>query len=188
MATAYISKTVMFDQRLYSKGHLVDRWFTLLVTRFGEHARDSAPVRTGVLRAGINTDVDRIGPRTLNGTIESTAPYSLFVLRGTTGPIMSNKAWAAGGDIEAAYRTLWGVWPRGGKFSRTGPGPRKQHRVPIKGYWMPVPKFKGSTAISYQFSVSGQEANNFLLKAWAATARQHSVLRGVSIPTFIARP
>lgn len=36
--------------------------------------------------------------------------------------------------------------------------------------------------------VHGQQPNNFLVKAWRATARNHTSIRGVTVPAFIRKP
>lgn len=163
---------ILYDEKLYSKGHLVDRWFRLMTHRFEENAEASAPVRTGKLAAGITADVyNRPSTKLLTAYITSNAPYSLYVIRGTTGPIMADRAWARpelNGQV-----MLWRDTPRG----------RRKVPIRLKGHWMRLKPGAGWPKI-FAYQVRGQEANNFLAKAWAKTARRHSCLRGAGIPPF----
>lgn len=163
---------VLYDEKLYSRGHLVDRWFRLMTHRFGENARESAPVRTGALARGISTDVhNSVATRLLTAHITSNAPYSIYVIRGTHGPIMADRAWARP-ELHGQVM-LWRDTPRG----------RRLVPIRLKGHWMKL-KAWGEWPSSFQWQVRGQEANNFLAKAWAKTARKHSCLRGAGIPPF----
>lgn len=190
---AVLVKTVVFSSRLYSKGHTVDRWFRKLVTDFELHAIESAPMRTGDLKDSISADVVRAGRTALSGRIGSGSDHAMYVLRGTTGPIMSRRLWAAGGNPEAAFVELFGaIDPVTGKFTtRQVKGvKRTKHRIGRKGYFMgvrPVPH-STYTKTTARLFVAGQDPQNFLLDAWRKTARTHRVLRGATIPTFILHP
>lgn len=186
MAQAVLVKTVIFDQDLYKSGHMVNRWLGLMTSRFAEHARHYAPERTGRLREGISGEHRQVGERQVEGTIESTAPYTMYVLRGTTGPIMTRKAFANPGG---ATVTLWGsIDPATKKFTRRNiKGARRvQREVRVKGYYLKIPAY-GDYEKFFALSVDGQEAQNFLVEAWRATARNHRSIRG-AIPTFITNP
>lgn len=165
MAEAVLIRTVTFTEKLYRSNGDVRIWLNRVTARFGREAKHYAPVRSGRLVAGISTTTRRSGVHQCEGTIRSTAPYTLFVLRGTTGPIMSNAAWAAG-----ALENL------------IGPNGRY-----ITGSLMPLPAY-GPYKARLATTVSGQRANNFLIRAWAGTARDHRALRGRAIPTFITNP
>lgn len=192
--SAELGAVTVFDELLYRPGGMVHRWMTLMTTRFEGHAKRAAPERTGTLRAGITANAIPVGPKQMRGTIASNAPYSLYVLRGTGFPergrggrIYSKKGWAAGGDEEAAYETLWGsIDPHTKKFTRRRIKgvKREQIRVRKKGYWLAFgPDEHGPKVIA--FSVAGQEPNNFLVEAWIRTSRQHSCLRGLGISSRI---
>lgn len=161
---AALVTVVMFDQVLYKTGHMANRWMHVMVANFEANAKIAAPKRTGDLARGINGNARRIGPRELEGIINSTAPYSTFVLGGTTGPIYSNKGFAAGGQEWRAYDNITGRM--------------------LPGFWLHLPPW-GSHPSRILFSVRGQAPNNFLIKAWRKTARRHSCLRGVGIPESI---
>lgn len=163
-------KVVVFDERLYHAHGEVYDWCHKITTAFTAFAVHYAPVRSGRLVAGIHGHVRQIGPRQVQGTIESTAPHTFYVLRGTKGPIMTDQAFANPGG---ATKVVHG--PDG--FERT---------VRVPGYWMPIPAWGGYRK-RYAVSVSGQRPNNFLLKAWRATARNHKAIRGVE-PDFIRNP
>jgi len=184
---ASLGTVVLFDEVLYKPGGQVHRWMTLLTDHFEHHAKDAAPERSGELRAGITSTAVPFGTRQMRGTIASNAPHSLFVLRGTGTPVRGR-----GGSIYntrrfregpgSGYVELWGyVDPITKKFSRTKiPGVRRErHTVRKKGYWLAFGEDEyGPKVITEE--VSGQEPNNFLFKAWRATARTHPSIRGLS--------
>lgn len=163
-----ITRVVVFDQYLYHGKGDVYQWCRKITTRFGREARHYAPVRSGELREGISTDTSQVGVRQVQGVISSSAPHTMYVLKGTTGPIMSNKHWAnpTGGTVE--------LWKGKGKD-------RKRVRVRQKGHYMHLPEGNGFDS-HFTMEVDGQQANNFLLKAWRGTARDHRAIRGVVSP------
>lgn len=176
--TAVMGPVVVFDEKMYVRPFgTVVRWMDRVVLAFGNNARKYAPVQTGNLRAGIRTDVKNVGPRQLEGIIESTAHYSLWVLRGTTGPIMANRAWnLTHGDPDKFFM----LFTRRTKANNFRPRPKR-------GMMLRFTSTETGTPV-VTASVRGQEANNFLLEAWAATARTHRSLRGITIPVAIASP
>lgn len=99
---AAIEALIMFDQVLYRPGALVHRWMTQMVGRFTAHAIAAAPMRSGELKAGIEGDTNRVGPKQMEGLISSHAPHTTYVIHGTTGPIRSD----SGGRL-AVGRNLW---------------------------------------------------------------------------------
>jgi hypothetical protein len=183
---AALVTTVIFDRDLYKPGHLVHRWVTLVTERFVGHAIDLAPKRTGELAAGIRGATNQVGPRQVEGLISSSAPHTMYVLRGTTGPIMSRRAFA---NPEGAFSQLWGsIDPRTGKFTRrrVKGAERTIHSVPNKGYFLYVPSSEYGPG-GPRLSVHGQEANNFLLAAWRRTAINHKAIRG-KVPSWLLNP
>lgn len=152
MAGAVVTRVVVFDQSLYRATGDVGKWCRLITRHFTQHAIEKAPERSGQLRAGISGDSHQIGPRQVQGVIESSAPHTMFVLRGTSSPIMTNAHWD----------------------NPSGRG---------KGHWLRVGAGNGYNEF-YALSVSGQQANNFLEKAWRETARNHRAIRG-GVPGFI---
>jgi hypothetical protein len=177
--SAELVAVVIFDEVLFKPGGQVHRWMTLVCRHFEEHAQRFAPVRSGELREGIHSEAHPFGLRQMQGTIASEAPHTMYVLKGTTGPIMATKMWNNPGG---AYSKLWGSWPKGGKFTRkrVAGEERRQYSVPNKGYWLAVGKQRLYPPTLIRGSVSGQEANNFLFDAWRATARTHPSLRGLA--------
>ena len=183
---AVLVKTVVFDRDLYKPGHMVHKWVTLVTANFTRHARDLAPKRTGELAAGIDGEATQVGPRQVEGTIASSAPYTMYVLRGTTSPITTTRYHA---NPSGAYSLLWGSKdPKTGKFTRKRIKgvERKRFSIPNKGYFMRVPASEwGPSVITSQ--VRGQAANNFLEAAWRRTGINHRAIRG-RMPTFIRNP
>lgn len=158
---AELTALVIYDSRLYDRPGQVRRWAERVERRFTINAIQAAPMRSGDLRAGIYGNVDRIGPNRLETVIASTAEHTMFVLKGTTGPIMSDFLWAQGG-IEGAIAAT----PEG---------------EPIRG-WMTLAPGNGFGQ-TFELEVSGQQPQNFFAEAARATARRHSSLRGFSPET-----
>jgi len=192
---ASLGAVVIFDELLYKPGGQVHRWMTLLCEHFEGHAQRSAPTRSGALRAGIWSHAEPFGVKQMRGTIASEAEHTMYVLRGTGypvrgrgGQIFARRVWAAGGDPESAYTTLWGYRdPQTGTFSRKKIAGvrREQHVVRKKGFFMKFgPDEYGPKVISPV--VSGQEPNNFLFEAWRLTGRTHPSIRGLAPTASIA--
>ena len=87
-------RLVIYDSILFNRTGQVRRWADGVERRFTRNARDAAPLNkravktrgappVGSLKAGISGNVTRIGPRHLQTDIVSSAPYSLYVIRGT---------------------------------------------------------------------------------------------------------
>lgn len=178
MAVGVLVKTVVFDQSLYVRGGMANRWLAGMTAQFGQFARQAAPEREGTLRAGISTETHQLSVRLIQGTIESSAPHTMYVLRGTTGPIRTRKGWANGIGEGRSFVMLWRDDPKTGR--------RKRMPVRIKGYWMALPPW-GEFGKVFADEVSGQAAQNFMATAWKLTARNHKSLRG-RIPQSILNP
>lgn len=149
------TSVVIFDSLLYRPGGMVPVWMDKIVTKFTARARHYAPVRSGELRAMIRGDVHQIGPKQLEGTISSGANHTMFVIDGTTG----------NGIVSIGYAPrMRAIVPTQARYLRLRPGPA-----------YPV--------VSYRTHVKGQAGNNFLIKAWASTARNHRAIRGKGLPT-----
>lgn len=161
---------VIFDERMYHGTGTVARWMDLVTFKFEAFAKTYAPVHTGAMKAAINAEVRTVGPRQMEGIIASPMPYTMYVLRGTTGPIMSNRAWntlAARPGLELSQIV------RG----KDGTGaPRRGMMLRFEGY---------DGRLHLAASVSGQDANNFMFRAWRAVGRNHKALRGISIPSIV---
>lgn len=141
---------VLYTNHMFNYTGKVGRWANTLERNYVRNAKVMAPVRSGELKEGIFGETMKIGPKEYEIHIHSDAEHTLYVLQGTQGPIMSDAAWAAGGELPP-----WGQ--RQGHFMSLRPGNGHGHKIRHK--------------------VSGQRANNFFGKAHNATARQHSSLR-----------
>lgn len=169
-----LSRVVIVDDGMYHGGGIVIRWVQRVTRKFAREARDFAPRRSGKLKAGIHAGTPRNPLRkVVQGTISSNAPHTMFVLRGTHGPIMSDKLWALGGpgNPEAFRRAVI-------KDSR---GRKRLILVPKKGMMMAVGR-NPWPPVTPKLIVSGQSANNFMAKAWVTTAAAHPALRGNPFP------
>lgn len=153
---AEITSMVVYDSKLFERGHMIRRWAEGVERSFTRFAIEEAPINkrankgpgalpVGSLKAGIHGGVERIGPAFLQTIISSSAPYSLYVLRGTKGPITS----------------------------RGAPGFLRLPRNPA---------FGGRRTRFY--AVSGQSANDFLGRAAVRTAARHPSLRGFESQVF----
>lgn len=114
---------VIYDSILFERGRDVRRWAEAVERRFTNNARMKAPSRSGGLRAGIHGRVDREGPKYLTATITSEAEHTMYVLRGTTGPIMSDGAW--NGEVNEKGK------PPPMRFSN--PNPPRSFQVVVSG-------------------------------------------------------
>ena len=110
MATAVLVRTEVFSSKLFRGRGDVRVWLNRVTARFGAEAKHYAPVRSGRMRAQISTTTRTVGAHQCSGTIASRAPYTMYVLRGTTGPIMSDTAWGSALDL---LRRPDGSYPAG---------------------------------------------------------------------------
>lgn len=166
---------------LYKTGHMAHRWFGTLSRRLSTFTKARAPKRSGRLRSGIHTKMSSVpSTRTIAIDWRSEVLYTTFVLRGTTGPIMTDKTFAVTGGTgefpNHGIGTLWLYVP--GKWEGT--------LIPEAqpGYWMHF----GGYGWPYVFrtAVNGQRANNFLMRGWNDTAHFHRAMRPT--PSFIRNP
>lgn len=169
---AEIVGIVVTDTKLFNRTGDVGRWAARVETAFTLHAIEEAPSGestnrvhksranaawpVGSLKANIHGDVARVGLRQLQTTISSDAPYSLYVLRGT-GMIFSKSARVPKGE------------PGAGQFAE------------LEGGGMYIPSNPGWGRSRIRQRVRGQKPNDFLGRAFDATARTHSSLRGFSM-------
>ena len=164
---------VIADSVLFNRTGMIGRWAEGINTSFVAHAIAEAPIGSdsgrvnksranaaepvGSLKAGISGDVNRVGPKQLQVVVSSSASYSLYVLRGT-GMIFSTASRVPKGE------------PGAGQFRALESG---------EGLYIPANPGWGKALIKQR--VRGQSANNFFERAFAATARRHSSLRGYSM-------
>jgi hypothetical protein len=144
-------RLVMFDEVMYRGHGIVRRWMNGVMRTFGEHAVARCPKRSGDLASTIGTSVTTTGPRQVDGEVHAggpRAPYVDYVLKGTTWPIMSDKAFS----LQLGYRL---------------------DQRP--GYLMPLPAHN-EYAAALHYQVRGQEPQNFLYEAWEATGRKHRAI------------
>jgi|GEM_PF-2709613 len=186
VAVGVFSRVVVIDRHLYRPGGQVHRWVTLASTHLSMYAKAECPVRSGELRRSIRSTTRQVGDRQCEGTLAVTANHTMFVLMGTTGPIMTTKRFA---NPEGAYVTLWGsINPVTKKFTRKHikGAKRREYEVRVKGYHLRVRAGNGYNEHLAE-TVNGQAANNFLLRAWRKTARRHRPLSG-GMPSSFLRP
>lgn len=188
MAEGVIVSIDVFSERLYRGRGDVKKWVDLITDRFTRETRKyviRSSTRSGELARGIHSSTKTVGPHQVLGTWMSEAPHTLYVLRGTTGPIQTNAHFANPGG---AFKLEWVTLKRGRRA-----GQRVLVRQGQKGHFMPIPDrssglFAPPGQGFYATSVSGQTAHNFLERAWRGTARDHRAIRGRGIPSFILHP
>lgn len=171
--TQGLTAVVIYDGRLFGPAGMTSRWARSIEREFVATAKVEAPSRSGDLRAGIRGTVYHPGPYTYSTIIESTAPHSLYVLRGTTGPIMSRRMWG----FSQRYPHLYG--PRGG-FATGNPvrgGKFDKRWMHEHGYAMRLRPGKGF-GYTLEVTVAGQKPNDFFARAGEVVARHHPSLRG----------
>lgn len=169
-----VSGLVIYDSRLFQIGSHVSRWANSVERGFVMHAMNEAPVRSGELVAGIHGESFRSGVKHWEVHIHSDAEHTMYVLQGTTGPIMSNRMW----NFRLKFPHVPGGLPRVGRIDLGGgrfkPNLQALH---AHGYALRVRAGNGF-AERYAIKVRGQQANDFMGRAAQATARRHSSLRG----------
>ena len=169
---AEITAIVVTDTKLFNRTGDVGRWAARVETAFTAHAiveapssllsgrpnksRANAAYPSGSMKERISGEVVRVGPRQLQTTVLVDVPYAMYVIKGT-GPIFSKSARIPKGE------------PGAGQFAPLGEG---------GGMFLPAQPWVGSKVRQH---VRGQSANNFLGRAFDATARTHSSLRGFSM-------
>jgi len=169
------SNIVIYSSVLFEVGHNIRRWADSVERGFVLNAKQAAPARTGELRAGIWGEVHKVGTKNLETVIHSDAPHTMYVLRGTTGPIMSNRMWRFHNN--PAYANVPGGIPRGGRRTHNGLMVGVDMDWMHKhGYALRLRPGNGFPEL-FKLSVHGQEANDFMAAAMEATARRHSSLR-----------
>lgn len=172
MAKVALTGFVIYDERMYQgRGHVVYDWGHRIERNFTMWAKEEAPIRSGELRAKISGSMVRTGVRALTTTIETAAPHSLYVIRGTTGPIYSRRMWG----FRNKFPHL--KYPRGGGLLSQFFGPPDLLALHGRGYALRVRAGKGFPE-RLAVSVSGQRANNFMGRAATRVAARHSSLAG----------
>jgi len=166
MAAAVLTRVVIIDGALYRPRGLVWVWVRKVGTKFGANTRAGVKSRTGKLKRSIRVTYRKPGTKKIQATIGSNMPYVLYVIRGTTGPIMSDALWNLPGHEKNPQ--AWTVNAAG-------------KRVPAPGMTMAVGRNR-HPPVTPKFRVSGQDANNFFYTGWQKTARQHPAIGKVPFP------
>jgi hypothetical protein len=157
---------VEYDERMYAPGGIVNRWVHEVASEMFFHMEREVPFNkrvnktagqppVGHLRDMLFSDVDQVGPRELTIQAGSRAHYAQYVVKGTS-------------TIYKAARD------EGGRFAPLGEGDEW-----FGGMYLPAnPGYGGAR---WRSQVRGQAANNFIGRAYDATARAHPALRGISM-------
>lgn len=154
------------DEVMYQPGGIVHRWVAGVASEMYFHMEREVPVNkrvnktageppVGHLREMLFADMNRVGPRELTITAGSRAHYTQYVVGGT-GPIFAPARNEAGQFMSLGEGDEW----FGGMYLPANPG------------------YGGAR---WRQRVRGQAANNFIGRAYDATARAHPALRGVSM-------
>ena len=124
---------------------------------------------------GIEGESFKSGPKHYEVHIHSHADHTMYVLRGTTGPIMSRRMWG----FRQKYPGLRA--PRGGLVNPASPMRSKIDLgwMHAHGYALRVRAGNGYPE-RFALKVRGQSANNFFARAADRTAVTNSSLRGFS--------
>lgn len=169
MAGIKIVSVHMYDEKLYNKGHLIDRWAEDVQKTISVATKAEAPVNKrknksnsvktarptgppGFLKAKIRVTKKRTGTREFTMNQTSGAGYSIFVLKGTKG-----------GNREGRGRRIAKGEEGAGQYALG------HYRLPLntgKGGRTKIKKFKGIVP------------NDFLNAGLDRAALKHSCLRG----------
>lgn len=171
----------MFDAAIYRPNALVGKWMGIMTAAFVGHAIRYAPARRGTLKAGIHGFSRQVGPKQVEGLIASDAKHTMYVLRGTgfpvkgrAGRIYTTRGFSRLGRGLPMTKKFFDVRKKGDRATKPG--------GLLPGTLLHVGKQSLYPPITKVTVVSGQEPNNFLERAWRATARNHRSIRGVTFP------
>jgi hypothetical protein len=162
------------EETLFARTGLVGRWASSVARelksntiREAPRGRDSGRINKsranagepeGSLKRGIRSSTRRTGPTSLEITLESTASYSTYVLKGTRTVIAASARIPRGEPGAGQFRDLRGE--DGERF----------------GMYLPAnPGFGRSKFVQRR---RGQRANNFMQRGVTKTAVRHESLRG----------
>lgn len=151
------------DEVMYLPGGIVSNWVHTVASEMYFNMEREVPMNkrvnktygeppVGTLRDLIFADVDQFGPHELQITAGSRAPYTQYVVGGTS-------------TIYHAARDS------GGRFTELGEETGGMYLPANPGYGPP----------RWRAQVRGQAANNFIGRAFDATARIHPALKGISM-------
>lgn len=156
---------VVTDEGLYTGTGMVHRWLRGVTNTLYHSIVAEAPERSGELKAGITPGfIQHEGSlRILSGTVESTAPHTLFVIRGTAG---QGEGYIYRND---AARTS----PLVRRYLNGGRVQGEQ----LRGMWMRFSNPYPPRTLALR--VKGQRPNNFMLKGYNRTARRHRALHPI---------
>lgn len=166
------------DEVLYAPTGAVGRWATAVARELKSAAvaeaptgatsgrvnksRQNASEPVGSLKRGIRSSTSRTGPHSLDITLESTASYSLYVLKGTPTTYSKSARFPAG-TYEAGQAV-------GGRFIPLGPQ---------SGMYLPAnPGYGRSKFVQKR---KGQRANPFFDRAVRTVSARHASLRGFNM-------
>lgn len=167
---AELSAIIVTDEVLFTDAGSIGRWRTSVASQMTRNSKAAAPVNSrvvksranaaypvGSLRNLISTHTRNVTLRQFEIVTESRAPYSLYVIKGTS------TIYAKSARVPAGTR-------EGGRFAPIGKG--------LGGMYVPPGHGMGAM---FRRQVRGQKANNFLAAGFDRTAARHSSLRGYSI-------
>lgn len=111
---------VVYDSRLYMRTGKIGRWSESLKRRFVGHAIREAPERGGALKRGIWGQMHpEPAQKRTEVTIHSDAKHTMYVLKGTTGPIVSD-GYMAGDPGSKLKVRAWGGYKQRAMTSVSG--------------------------------------------------------------------
>jgi hypothetical protein len=164
-----LSTVIVHDEGIFAPTGLAGRWAESVKTEFVKFAAAEAPLnkrssksyanagfKRGSLKKGISGDVTRVSVRVLHISVASSAPYTKYVLFGTSRIYSASARVPAGEEGAGQFRSL--DWEGGsGMYIPPGMG----HKALIRR------------------SVRGQAANNFLERAFNETSWFHPSLKSM---------
>lgn len=182
MPTAVMGPIIITDSKIYRKPTgMVAVWMEKMSIRFGNEARKYAPMRSGQLKAGIHSSTHQVGPKQIELVVESTAPHTMYVLRGTGFPVRGRAGRIY--STRGFARVIRGQPLTKRFFDIRSKADRKTKRGSLlPGTTLAVGKQHLYPPVTVVPSVSGQEPNDFMERAWRATARYHRSIRGIPFP------
>lgn len=171
MATGFFTRIAIADERLYHDGGDVKEWLRGVGKEMSRNSKAACPVRTGNLKRSVRMSIrGSLGVKLVETTIGTNMPYANYVLKGTTGPIMSDKLWSYGGVLRKGRGLVKISYRRRNK---------KTNRMKTFYRWVPEPGTALAVGrnpwppVTPRFEVRGQRPHNFLARGYRLTAARH---------------
>lgn len=178
----YVKTTVvLFPEKLFGRGHLVNRWGVQLTAETKHAVKFMAPPHrsrsrygkrkgTGALQRSIRGVTVRTGLTMQESRVSVNVYYAPWVLGGTAAQgrryIYSDKGWLYKPMVDAQARL-------------SAKGGRVNEDFVEMGFYMRLPLANVGGSRIYHLRVHGQRSNNFMVDGYNIVAAKHPALKPI---------